>query len=321
MKFKKTILLIIIFLAMLGVGSMLSNVQSQKANQLLEAYGLSNNTRYVKIKNEQKVSTFLRYLEKKFPKNKIQLHLSSNRKDRQTLIWSNHNLLNLPTESGRYFTADDFKGHVSFGVLGLNANVKTYKTQGNEYIILNDKYYTVIGTLKHYRQMRQNGYYLTTGSSQPTGQFELKNYVVIIDSSPKVIKQIASHYNVKIKTPYFVKSHQSHQFSIIKEILLMLFFVAIAAISNFILAFLDWQTVKQTNLSGGLLKNWLLNHGVRVVLTEILLVFGAYFFLCWRAFYSKPQHLLVLLLINWVITTLAYSYGILYRVRKDNRHA
>lgn len=321
MKFKKTFLLIIIFLAMLGVGSMLSNIQSNEANQLLEAYGLSNNTRYIKIKTNQNISTFVRYLEQKFPKNKIQLHLASNRSDNQTLIWSNRNVLTLPTESGRYFTSDDFKGRVSFGVLGLNANVKQYKTQGNQYIVLNNKYYTVIGTLKHYRQMKQNAYYLTTGSKQPTGQFKLRNYKIIIDSSPKVIKQIASHYCVKTKTPYFVKRHQSKQFSIIKEIVLILFFLSIAASSNFILALLDWRTVKQTHLSGGLLKNWLLNHGIRTVLTEVLVIIGAYFFLCWRAFFSKPQHLLVLLLISWAITSLAYSYGILIRMRKDNRHA
>lgn len=321
MKFKKIFLLFIIFLAMLGMGSMLSNIQSDEANQLLEAYGLSNNTRYIKIKNDQNISTFVRYLEQKFPKNKIQLHLASNRKDKQTLIWSNKDVLTLPTEAGRYFTSDDFKGRVSFGVLGLNANVKQYKTQGNQYIVLNNKYYTVIGSLKHYRQMKQNGYYLTTGSKQPTGQFKLRNYVIIIDSSTRVIRQIAAHYGVKVKTPSFVKSHQSHQFSVIKEILLIGVFILIAGISNLILVFLDWQTVKQTHLSGGLLRNWLLNHGIRTILTEILLVFGAYFFLCWRAFFSKPEHLLLLLLASWIIISIIYSYGIFYRVRKEKLDA
>ena len=114
MRSKKILLLLIIFLTLLGTGTMLSNVQSQEANQLLEAYGLSNNTRSFEIKNNQSVSDFLKYLEKTFPQNKIQLHLTSKRKDNQTLVWSNHDVLTLPTESGRYFTSDDFKGRVSF---------------------------------------------------------------------------------------------------------------------------------------------------------------------------------------------------------------
>lgn len=321
MKYRKLLLLFIIFLAMLGAGSMLSNVQSREANQLLEAYGLSNNTRYIAVRNNQKVSSFLKYLQKKFPKNKIQVHLSGKRKDNQTLIWSNHDVLKLPTESGRYFTKDDFGGRVSFGVLGLNAKVKTFKTQGNQYIVLNNDYYTVIGTLKHYRQMKQNGYYLTTGPQQPTGKFLLKNYIIIIDASNKVIRRIAAHYGVGVKTPHFVKNHQIHQFSVIKEIALILFFVIIAVIANFILAFIDEKIVKQTNLTGELLRNWMLNHGIRTILIEVLLAVGAYFFLCWRAFFSKPWHLAWLLILVWLVIASAYSYSILYLLRKEKNNA
>lgn len=321
MRTKKTFLFLLTFLAMLGIGAMLSNIQSQKANQLLEAYGLSNNTRYFKLQNNQNVSTFLQYLEKQFPHNKIQLHLSSNRQDNQTLVWSNHDVLALPTESGRYFTSDDFKGQVSFGVLGHNAHVKKLEVQGNEYVALNRQYYTVIGVLKHYRQMEQNGYYLTTGPKQPTARFKLKNYVVVMDSSTKVIRKVTKHYGVKVKTPRFVKSHQSRQFSIIKEILLILLFLFIAASINIILAYLDWQTVNKTLLSGELLQNWLVNHGIRLILIESLLGIAAYFFLCWRAFYSNRQQLVILLAVSWLLIALTYSYCIFYYLRKDKINA
>ena len=321
MKFKKTILIIIIFLSFIGIGSMLSNVQSREADQLLEAYGLSNNTRYIEVKKDQEVRSFLTYLKKRFPHNKIQVHMTSKAKKNQTLVWSNHDVLKLPTESGRYFTKDDFKGHVSFAVLGLNAEVPTLKTQGNEYIYINQKYYTVIGTLKHYRQMKQNGYYLTTSPKQPTGKFKLRDYQIIIDSSNKVIQQIAKHYKVKAKTPVFVKNHQIHQFSIIREILFILLFLLVAAASNLLLAFMDWKTVKQTNLKGSLLRNWLINHGVRILLVELVTTFGAYLFLIWRKFVSKPQHLIWLLLISWIIISILYGLGILHLLRKEQNNA
>lgn len=321
MRFKKFFFIFIVFLSFLGIGSMLSNVQSREADQLLEAYGLSNNTRYIEIKNSQQVGSFLMYLRHNYPHSKIQVHLSNKSQPNQTLVWSNHDVITLPTESGRYFTLDDFKGRVSFAVLGLNTKVPTLKAQSNQYVILDKNYYSVIGILKHYGQMKQNGYYLTTGPKQPTGKFKLKDYFIIIDSSSKVIHQIATHYKVRVKTPDFVKNHQIHQFSILREIILILLFGLIAMLGNFLLAYMDWKTVNQTHLSGDLLRNWLVNHGIRTVLVELVLTFVAYFFLCWRAFISKPQHLIWLLLASWLIVTLVYSIGILHLSRKEKPNA
>ncbi|WEV44460.1 hypothetical protein OZX56_04315 [Lactobacillus sp. ESL0684] len=322
MKFKKTGLIIIIFLSFLGIGSMLSNIQSREADQLLEAYGLSNNTRTIKINNSQRVSDLIDYLQKKHPRSAIQVHLvEQDKQSNQTLVWANHNVVSLPTESGRYFTLDNFKGQVSFAVLGLNCPIATLKTQGNQYVILHKQYYSVIGTLKHYRQMKQDGYYLTTGSNQPTGQFKLKNYQIMIDSSPKVIKQIANHYQVKAKTPVFVRKHQIHQFSILKELVAIMLFSLAAACCNLLLALLDWQLVKKTSLSGKLLRNWLLNRGIRNMLLELLVTLAANLFLNWRAFYSRPLALVWLLMISWVFIIAIYAVSLVYLLRKDQHRA
>jgi hypothetical protein len=321
MKFKKAILLLIIFLSLLGVGSMLSNIQSQEADQLLEAYGLSNNTCYFEVENKQTIGAFLVYLQKKYPKNKIQLHLANKNEPNQTLVWSNYNIINLPTESGRYFEVDDFKGRVTFAVLGLNSKAATLKTQGNQYLKLNNNYYSVIGTFKHYRQMKQTGYYLTTGPKQPTGQFKLKNYVIIIDSSPKVIRHLAAHYHVKAKVPAFVKKHQIHRFSIIREIIFMIFFGLIIMLCNVLLAMIEWATSKQTHLSGNLLNNLLVNRGIRIILIELLLTLSAYLFLNWRTFLSKQQHLFWLLSICWLVAFISYCYTLFYLWRKEKINA
>ena len=63
-RFKRLITFFIIFMCLLGVGSMLSNVQSREADQLLEAHGLSNNTRYIEVNCNETISDFLRYLDK-----------------------------------------------------------------------------------------------------------------------------------------------------------------------------------------------------------------------------------------------------------------
>ena len=45
MNFKKIFLLLILLLSFLGIGTMLSNIESSYADELLEAHGLTNNTR------------------------------------------------------------------------------------------------------------------------------------------------------------------------------------------------------------------------------------------------------------------------------------
>lgn len=71
MNYKKILLLFTIFLCLLGIGAVLSNVQSREANQLLEAHGLSNNTRYIDIDNNQSVEDFLKYLDKTYHNKKF----------------------------------------------------------------------------------------------------------------------------------------------------------------------------------------------------------------------------------------------------------
>lgn len=92
---------------------MLSNVESSYADELLEAHGLTNDTRYFRINSDEKISSLLKYLDKKYAHHQIQLHLDNNYEKKQVLVWANHAATSLPTESGRYFAPDDFKGQIS----------------------------------------------------------------------------------------------------------------------------------------------------------------------------------------------------------------
>lgn len=320
MNYKKLILLVAVFFSLLGIGAMLSNVQSREANQLLEAHGLSNNTRYITVKNKQSVKNFLEYLNKRFPKQKIQLHLDNKVQKDQVLVWANHTVITLPTDTGRYFAPGDFQGQVSFAVLGPDASVKTLHTQGNDYVLWNKKYYSVIGNLKHYHQMDQSKYYLSTGINQPTANGKLKNYRIVIDSNSKTIKKIARHYHVKIHVPNFVRKHQIHRLSVIKEILGMILFWLIIGISNTILALVNWRQLRITNLRGSLKRNWLINRSLRVLLIEGVITIAAYAFLCWRAFFSKVNHLALLMFLSVIVMIISYGFEIIILRRRDTRN-
>ena len=73
MNFKKILLLFIPLLAFLGMGTMLSNIDSGHADELLEAHGLTNNTRYFRTNSKESISSFLRYLDKDYANHQLQL--------------------------------------------------------------------------------------------------------------------------------------------------------------------------------------------------------------------------------------------------------
>lgn len=321
MNWKKIILIFIVFLTFLGTGTMLSNIQSREADQLLEAHGMTNNSRYLYINRKTKVSSFLSYLDKNFKKAKIVLHLDNKKQKNQVLVWANHQMIPLSTENGRYFAPDDFRGQISFAVIGPNTEVKQLQTQGNTYLILGKRYYSVIGELKNYHKIEQNKYYLSTGIKQPTSQVPLKSYRIVIDSTSKTIGRIATHYQAQIYMPKFVKIHQIHRFSILKEIVLALLFWFIAVICNALIAVMERRQVKLTHLKGSLLRNWLINRGCRLILIEGILNIGAYFFLHSHAFYRRTDHLIELLLLSYFVVILAYFFTWLYLRRKENIHA
>ncbi|TSO26350.1 hypothetical protein [Lactobacillus sp. LL6] len=318
MNYKKILLLFVIFLSLLGIGAVLSNVQSREANQLLEAHGLSNNTRYININNKQNIGEFLQYLNKTFHNKKIQLHLDNKIQKNQVLVWANHSVITVPTETGRYFVPDDFKGQVSFAILGPDTKIKTLHAQGNSYVLWNKRYYSVIGNLKHYHQMDQTKYYLSTGINQPTAQERIKNYQIVIDSNTKVINQIAKHYHVSVHTPEFVKKHQIHRLSVINEILMIIGYWLVIAICNMILALVNWRQARRTNLRDNLMKIWLINRSLRLLLIEGIVTLAAYIFLCWRAFFSKTDHLVELLILSFIAMILSYGLEIIILKRREN---
>ena len=66
MNFKKIFLLLVPLLTFLGIGTMLSNIESGYADELLEAHGLTNNTRYFRTDSDESISSFLQYLDKNY---------------------------------------------------------------------------------------------------------------------------------------------------------------------------------------------------------------------------------------------------------------
>ena len=296
MNFKKIFLLLIPLLAFLGMGTMLSNIDSGHADELLEAHGLTNNTRYFRTSNKQSISSFLHYLDKYYANHQLQLHLDSNYEKKQVLVWANHTVKSLPTEEGRYFSPDDFKGKVSFAV-----------------------YYSVIGEFKDYPQVEMDKYYLSTGIDQPTAEDQLRNYRVVIDGAPNIIEKIARHYHAKLHTPSFVKEHHRDRWSVVPDILLLLVAMLFGAGGNVLLAILIKRQAKLTHLHGVLLRNWVINQSVRLFMIEGVLGIFTYVFLRYHAFYSTYSSLIFTLIAAGIIFIAVFCITIYSLVRKERK--
>ena len=319
MNFKKIFLLLIPLLAFLGMGTMLSNIDSGHADELLEAHGLTNNTRYFRTSSKQSISSFLHYLDKYYANHQLQLHLDSNYEKKQVLVWANHTVKSLPTEEGRYFSPDDFKGKVSFAVLGPATNVNLLDVQNNKYVVLGQNYYSVIGEFKDYPQVEMDKYYLSTGIDQPTAEDQLRNYRVVIDGAPNIIEKIARHYHAKLYTPSFVKEHHRDRWSVVPDILLLLVAMLFGAGGNVLLAILIKRQAKLTHLHGVLLRNWVINQSVRLFMIEGVLGIFTYIFLRYHAFYSTYSSLIFTLIAAWIIFIAVFCITIYSLVRKERK--
>ena len=91
MKLKRLILLIISFVAFLGLGMILSRQQSQRADQVLNNNGLSSTYYVFKSKKKHNIKQLLNYVNKNFAHDKVQIHFESDYIPDRVLIWANYN--------------------------------------------------------------------------------------------------------------------------------------------------------------------------------------------------------------------------------------
>ncbi|MGO2723175.1 MAG: hypothetical protein ACTIAG_05495 [Lactobacillus sp.] len=303
-KYQKYLLLIVLLVSLLIQGIMLSNIQSRLADDLLEAHGLSNNSRYLELSSRKSVSSFLRTL--KPYRTAIQVHLENQYERGQVLVWSNQSVTSMPTYVGHYFTSDDFQGMVSFAVVEYGSRLNTKEVQGNKYLIVGRTYYAVIGQLKPLKAVSANQYFLSTGVDQPTGKTTIANYRVLIDSSNRVISKIAKQYHAKVTSPAFVKAHHHHRWSFAGEFMVIAVLILLGLAIHYWLANQNWRRINRLGQSPQDCWQYFVRVGMRFGLLTALLAIISYFFLSFHAFYSAIVLLASLFLLNLILSNLAY---------------
>ncbi len=317
MKRHRVIISFFSFLILTLIGIVCSNMQSQLANQVLQARGMSMEARIVKPQKQADIATVLKWIERKYPKDSVQMQLQNKYEKNEVLIWAqNRNLLYFPVTKGRFFASADFKGRVTFAALSASAEVPTITTQGNSYVTLGGRYYSVVGTLKKVPYQDSKTYYLTTGPKQETAQESISNYVVFVDGSKDAISHIASYLNSKTWWPEFVKRNRQRRLTLLMPEALLIAALAIAAMAVMAFdAWLLWREGQRTRTQGDLLTNFILNKSGRFVLFQILEGVAAYTLLVWRA-YIGDRGMLAMLLAGAVlleivtyISTLIYIYN------------
>ena len=324
MKIKRLILLIISFLAFLGLGLILSRQQSQRADQVLSNNGLSSTYYVFNPKKKHNIKQFLTYVNKKFSHDKVQIHFESDYIPDRVLIWANYNLKSQPLAKGssRYFSKNDFDGTIPFAVISSDTKDRVVILQNNHYLKENNDYVTIIGELKKNNES-QNGqavYYLSTGINQPTAKESITNYKVVVDGLNKNEANALQHYlrgSMQIKD--FSKTYnRQHGISPTKKLIGAILCVVIALIVAAIAAVLAENPVNLKYVPGKIWAHLLADSGLRFFLANGIIVILTSLGLQTWSFYSNHSQLYVLFLIVFAMQIITYVLMLLLiKIKKE----
>lgn len=324
MKLKRLIVILVSLLCFIGLGVTLSKQQSQRADQILTHNGLSS-PYYIFTTNKKKtIRTFIKYLEKNWPKSNLQVHFKTKKNPNRILIWSNYNLKSQPMAKGssRYFNKSNFQGSISFAVISAQTQDNLIIAQGNRYLKEKNNYYSVLGQLKENTESpyAQTAYYLTTGVEQPTSKSELRHYDITIDGLPKKDKtRVQKYLAASVKTVDYAKSYnRQHGINPTKKFLFSTICIILALIDSAIWAILASSPLKNTHFKHSAFQRLLANSSIRFILIDTILMLIAYGVLPTLLFYSNYLQLFFLFTIVWILQL--FTFGLtLYvnRQRKD----
>lgn len=324
MKIKRFILLIVSFLAFLGLGLILSRQQSQRADQVLNNNGLSSTYYVFNSKKKYNVKQLLTYVNKKFSHDKIQIHFESNYIPERVLIWANYNLKSQPLAKGssRYFNKSDFDGAIPFAVISSDTKNKVVTFQNNHYLKENNDYVTIIGELKQNNESQtgQSVYYLSTGINQPTAKESIVNYKVVVDGLSKNDANILHRYlGGKMQVVDFSKTYnKQHGISPTKKLIGAILCVVIALMVAALAAVLAENPVNLKFVSGKIWAHLIADSGLRFFLANGLIVILTALGLQAWIFYSNHSQLYILFSIVFVVQIITYVLMLLLiKIKKE----
>lgn len=324
MKIKRLILLIISFLAFLGLGLILSRQQSQRADQVLSNNGLSSTYYVFNPKKKHNIKQFLTYVNKNFSHDKVQIHFESDYIPDRVLIWANYNLKSQPLAKGssRYFSKNDFDGTIPFAVISSDTKDRVVTLQNNHYLKENNDYVTIIGELKKNNES-QNGqavYYLSTGINQPTAKESITNYKVVVDGLNKnEAKTLQRYLRGDMQVKDFSKTYnRQHGISPTKKLIGAIFCAVIALIVAAIAAVLAENSVNLKYVSGKIWAHLLADSGLRFFLANGIIVILTSLGLQTWSFYSDHSQLYILFLIVFTMQIMTYVLMLLLiKIKKE----
>jgi hypothetical protein len=320
MNSRKIFLFIASFLCFLLSAFLVAKIQSQMADQVFQAHGLSNNSRIIKCKNQQQtIAHLLNKLQNKPKQPYLQLHFQNRADPNEILVWANREIPAMPLTNGHYFSLDDFKGEVTLAVTGSGVNKDIITRQGNQYIFWHQRYLSVIANLKS----KEKRYYLSTGPKQITAQAKLADFKLTADSNNAAnIKSLAHYLKAATAMPKFVKQHKQSQLTTILPLIVVI--VLLALLNLIAISFVATLTAAQARLSalhGKLLHNWLINRSIRNLLVVLLLAIIAYVLTAWQAYLSNQGILLLVLGISVFLDIVGYCSILYQQQRRGHNNA
>ena len=321
MKIKKTFLGIFLLACFLIAGVLVSNIQSISADQVLTASGLSSYSRNLKTKSKIEIRTLLKYITEKYPNEKITLELTNKYDQDQVLIWSNYQNELLPVARGRYFNPEEFDGVVTFGIVSPTSNIQMLTTQDNKYIVLDNRYISVVGTLKEVSDNIQTKYYLTTGLNQANSKNRLNNFDIIIDSpSNRVIQGISKYLNGQVTFSELVSTHRrTHFIRAIAFSILLGIIVLFAGLIAGACAIINHTYKQMDGIDRPLKKSFIATKLGRFAFINLIMGFVSYILLTWRLYFTSLDYLIILMTLMIVLNIVIYMLVVVFLNKRKEK--
>lgn len=302
-------------------GVLVSNIQSISADQVLTASGLSSYSRNLKTKSKIEIRTLLKYITEKYPNEKITLELTNKYDQDQVLIWSNYQNELLPVARGRYFNPEEFDGVVTFGIVSPTSNIQMLTTQDNKYIVLDNRYISVVGTLKEISDNIQTKYYLTTGLNQANSKNRLNNFDIIIDSpSNRVIQGISKYLNGQVTFSELVSTHRrTHFIRAIAFSILLGIIVLFAGLIAGACAIINHVHSKMDEIERPLKKYFIASKLGRFAFINLIMGFVSYILLTWRLYFTSLDYLIILMALMIVLNIVIYMLVVVFLNKRKGK--
>lgn len=274
---KKTIFInILIACLLVFAGVVISKEDSSNYQNLMNRGNIYEGALIYPTKSKQTVPHVLKRIKQKKITG-FQMYFIKKSDPNISYVYMSRDIKELPMNTGRYFTKQNFDSQIPFVILGSEKFKTVYKPQTQPYYKIGNKFYSVLGSVGFKNTDQLNNHVFISTSPKQKSKAKVKNYQVVLDGEvlrhPENITKIK--HVLRAKKPYRSANHINHiqqswlsHWGIATSLLLVIA-IAVLVLSWFVQV-PSLNVIKNTILTGDLLTDFRLGNWLKFFIAELI---------------------------------------------------